>query len=123
MAKATIQSKSGAVITVEGTEKEVSNIIALYESSAGEAKRNNADRASTVTSGAENKRESASGLILELKRDGFFDKPKSLGDISAALEERGFLYPVTTLSGVVLRLLKDGQLRRKKIEKRWMYGK
>ncbi|PYU30497.1 MAG: hypothetical protein DMG31_13670 [Acidobacteria bacterium] len=123
MAKATIQSRSGAVITVEGTEKEVSKIIALYDSSAGEAKRNSADRASTAAPGAESKRESASGLILELKRDGFFDKPKSLGDISAALEERGFLYPVTTLSGVVLRLLKDSQLRRKKIEKRWMYGK
>jgi len=122
MAKATIQSKSGAVITVEGTDKEVSRIIALYDSSAGQTRRKSTEDASAAP-GGETKRESASGLILELKREGFFDKPKSLGDVGAALEERGFLYPVTTLSGVVMRLLKDGQLRRKKIEKRWMYGK
>ena len=123
MAKATIQSKSGTVITVEGTDKEVSRIIALYESPAVETKRKSGDDAGVAAQGGEAKRESASGLILELKREGFFDKPKSLGDVGTALEERGFLYPVTTLSGVVLRLLKDGRLRRKKIDKRWMYGK
>lgn len=123
MAKATIQSKSGAVITVEGTEKEVSRIIALYDSSAGETRRQGSSDAPESGAGGEGKRESASGLILDLKREGFFDKPKSLGDIGAALEEKGFLYPVTTLSGVVLRLLKHSHLRRKKIEGRWVYGK
>jgi hypothetical protein len=122
MAKATIQSKSGAIITVEGTEKEVSKIIALYDSASAETSpvRVNESRESAAV---DSKRESASDLILDLKRDGYFDKPKSLGDISSALEERGFLYPITTLSGVVLRLLKQGQLRRKKIDRRWAYGR
>jgi len=32
MAKGTIKSKSGTVITVEGTEREVSKIVAIVES-------------------------------------------------------------------------------------------
>ena len=69
------------------------------------------------------KKESASDLIVGLKEEGFFEKPKTLGDISGELEERGFLYPVTSLSGIVLGLLKKRQLRRKKVEGKWVYGK
>jgi hypothetical protein len=72
---------------------------------------------------AEKKRDSASELIIQLREDGFFEKPKSLGEIAEALEESGFLYPVTTLSGVVLGLLKRRELRRKKQAGKWVYGK
>jgi hypothetical protein len=58
-----------------------------------------------------------------LKEDGFFEKPKSLADISKALEEQGYLYPVTSLSGVVLGLVQKKVLRRKKVDKKWGYGK
>lgn len=123
MPKATIRTKSGAVITVEGTESEVSNIVSTFE------------RATTATRAKEvvdkqrgqrkeaKKRRSASDLIIDLKEEGFFDKAKVLGDISKALEEKGFLYPVTTLSGVVLGLVQKRELRRKKAEGRWVYGK
>jgi hypothetical protein len=123
VAKATIKSKTGAVITVEGDESEVSAILATYErtSVVDQAKRAIA-RTKTAKS-SEKKRDGAGDLIVELREGGFFDKPKALGDIAHALEERGYLYPVTSLSGVVLGLVKKRELRRKKHEANWVYGK
>ncbi|MGH9957928.1 MAG: hypothetical protein ACREBC_12495 [Pyrinomonadaceae bacterium] len=123
MAKATIKSQTGATITVMGTPDEVSSIISAYErtSIVGHAKE--AIARAKATRKTEKTKESASGLIVGLKEEGFFEKPKTLGDIGAALEERGFLYPVTSLSGVVLGLLKKRQLRRKKLKGKWVYGK
>jgi hypothetical protein len=123
MPKATIKTATGATITIEGTQEEVSKIISNYENSSvvGNAKKSVA----RIKSGkrAEKKRESAGDLIIALKEDGFFEKPKTLGEIASALEERGYLYPVTSLSGVVLGLLKRQELRRKKMEGKWKYGK
>jgi hypothetical protein len=123
MAKATIKSKSGAVITVEGSDTEVSSILAAFErtSVVGQAKeaiaRTRAGRKS------ERKREGAAEIIMSLRDAGFLDKAKGLGEIVAALEEKGHLYPTTTISGVVLGLVKKRELRRKKHEGRWVYGK
>jgi septation ring formation regulator EzrA len=123
VAKATIKSSTGAVITVEGTEAEVSNILSAFEKTAaiGQAKE-------TVkklqTSKQEAKRKLAtSDLVIHLKENGFFEKAKSLGDITSALEEQGHLVPVTSLSGVVLGLVQKRVLRRKKMDGKWMYGK
>ena len=104
MAKATIKSKSGAVITVQGTHEEIASIIGIFEKE-------------------EKKRAAASDLVINLKEDGFFDKPKGLTDIAHSLEEKGYLYPVTTLSGVMLGLVQKKLLGRKKLEGRWVYGK
>jgi hypothetical protein len=123
MAKATIKSQSGAIITVEGTPEEVSSVISAYEKTSvvGHAKEAIARVKAAKKTGK--KKEGASDLIIGLKEEGFFEKPKTLADIGGALEERGFLYPVTSLSGVVLGLLKKRQLRRKKLEGKWVYGK
>lgn len=123
MTKATIKSKTGATITVEGTSEEVSSIISSYEKTSVVGHAKEAIARAKATKKTEKKKESASDLIIGLKEDGFFEKPKSLSEISAALEERGFLYPVTSLSGIVLGLLKKRQLRRKKLEGKWVYGK
>jgi len=123
MAKATIKSKSGAVITVEGTETEVSNILATFERTTvvGHAKEAIA-RAKTVKK-EEKKRAGAADLVVELKEAGFFNKPKALAEIAKALEEKGYIYPVTTLSGVVLGLVQKRLLGRKKLDGKWVYGK
>jgi hypothetical protein len=123
MAKATIKSQSGAVITIEGSKDEVSSIIARYEqvNVVGHAKQAIA-RAKSANKVAK-KRDSASDLIVGLKENGFFEKPKSLGDIATKLEEQGYLYAVTSLSGIVLGLVKKGHLRRKRLEGKWVYGK
>jgi len=123
MVKAVIKSKTGAVITIEGSKDEVSDILSTFERTVavGQAKRVVAKVRATEKE--QKKRQSASDLIIELKEDGFFEKPKGLGDISKALEEKGYLYPVTTLSGVVLGLVQKKYLRRKKLEGKWVYGK
>jgi hypothetical protein len=69
------------------------------------------------------KRMAASDLLVELKEEGFFDKPKSLTEIAKALEEKGYIYPVTTLSGVMLWLVQKRLFGRKRLEGRWVYGK
>jgi hypothetical protein len=123
MAKATIKSSSGAVITVEGTHEEVARIISNYEKTSivGQAKEAIA-RTKSIRN-KEKKRAGAGDLLIELRESGFFDKPKTLAEMSDALEEKGFLYPTTSLSGVVLGLVKHRELRRKKLDGRWVYGK
>jgi hypothetical protein len=123
VAKATIRSKSGAIITVEGNESEVSSILAAYERTSVVGQAKEAIARSRTTKKDEKKREGASDLIVGLREAGFFEKPKALSEIADALEEKGYLYPVTTLSGVMLGLVKKRDLHRKKHEGRWVYGK
>jgi hypothetical protein len=102
---------------------EISNILSTFErtSTVGQAKetaiKNQARKKETK------KRLAASDLVINLKEDGFFEKPKSLSDLSKALEEQGYLYPITSLSGIVLGLVQRRVLRRKKAEGKWVYGK
>src|SRR4051812_6855122 len=114
MAKATIRSNTGALIVIEGSESEVSNILATFEKTAAVGNRKQAASKERAAKTGSKKRASASDLVLELKENGFFDKPKGLGEVARALEEQGYLYPVTSLSGVLLGLLQKRLLRRKK---------
>ena len=123
MAKATIKSKSGATITVEGTPQEVSDVISTFEKTTVVGHAKGAIARAKAEKKTAKKRESASDIIIALREEGFFDKPKTLGAIGDALEERGFLYPLTSLSGIVLGLVKNRELRRKKHERKWVYGK
>ena len=123
MAKATIKSKTGAVITVEGSESEVSNILSVFERTSVVGHAKEAATKDHARKKETKKRLAASDLVINLKEDGYFEKPKSLSDISKALEEQGYLYPVTSLSGIVLGLVQKRILRRKKAEGKWVYGK
>ena len=123
MAKATIKSKTGALITIEGSDNEVSHILTMFERTEVVTHAKRALNKKQTRAKEEKKRLSASDLVVQLKEDGFFAKPKGLGEISKALEESGFLYPVTTLSGVVLGLVQKRILRRKKLDGKWVYGK
>jgi len=121
--RATIKSKSGAVITIEGSEREIANIVSAFEQAERAGKVRQRVSKMKMERKENKKRQSASELLIGLKEEGFFEKPKALGDITQALEEKGYLYPVTSLSGVVLSLVKNHHLRRKKVEGRWVYGK
>jgi hypothetical protein len=123
MAKATIKSSTGAVITVEGSEEEVSKILSAYEKTSVVGQAKQAIARTKAARRVDKKREGAGDLVVKLREEGFFDKPKGLGEISEALEAEGFLYPTTSLSGVVLGLVKKRELRRKKLDGRWVYGK
>jgi hypothetical protein len=123
MAKATIKSKTGAVITVEGSDKEVSAILATFEHGAPVAHIKRAANRAHESEKAPKRRLGASELVSDLKNEGFFDKPRGIGEVAHALQEQGYLYPVTSLSGVLLALVQKRLLRRKKHEGKWVYGK
>lgn len=123
MAKATIKSKTGAIITIEGTEKEVSNIIAKFERVITIIHAKGVTPKATVLKKEQKKRRAASDRIVELREEGFFDKPKNLTEIMHFLEEKGYIYPITTLSGVMIGLVQKKILGRKKVDGKWVYGK
>ena len=60
-------------------------------------------------------------MVQQLIESGLFKQPKDLGAVKAALEEMGHHYPVTTLSGAMLRQVRKRNLRRLKEDKRWVY--
>jgi hypothetical protein len=60
--------------------------------------------------------------LANLIDGGFFrKKPKDLSSVRTALEELGHHYPLTTLSGAMLRQVRRRNLRRLKQDKKWMY--
>ncbi len=69
---------------------------------------------SAVRSSKDIEAESTIGRILVLKDEGFFKAPKSIGKIKAELQAHGWHYPVTTLSGELMRLVQRRKLRRQK---------
>ena len=123
MAKATIKSKTGAVITIEGTDKEVSNMLTHFETTSVMGKVREVLKKKTDNNKDQRKRARASDLIIGLKEDGFFNKPKGLNEVGDALQEKGYLYPITTLSGVMIGLVQKRLVGRKKVNSKWVYGK
>jgi hypothetical protein len=117
MAKAQITTRDGTKVTIEGTPSEVAALLARLEGGA-------ATRPSRETNSRLRKTTAKAGpvsLVSELIDGGFFKKPKELSAIKLALEEQGHFYPVTTLSPLLLRLVRKRELRRIKDKKRWLY--
>jgi hypothetical protein len=116
MAKARLATKSGTVITIEGTQDEVAKLISYLD----DAPSRPAARASKR--GRVNAAKNGLGdLLAALIDDGFFKKPKEFGAVKTALEGRGHYYPRTSLSPALLRLVRTKTLRRLKEKKRWVY--
>ena len=88
MVKAVIHSKSGAVITVEGTEKDVSNVLATFEKNAAAGHTREIVAKNQSAKKDQKKRAAASDLVVGLKEDGFFDKPKGLSEIGKSLRKK-----------------------------------
>jgi hypothetical protein len=116
MAKATITNDKGLKIVVEGSPEEVQNIVEQMGGGAGRAKKRARSHAKPGKRLA-----TATDAILELNEEGFFDKPKALADVKEKLASQGMIYPITSLSPVVLRLVRRRQLGRVKEDGRWSY--
>jgi hypothetical protein len=115
MAKAQIRTPDGLTVKVEGTPKEIAEIVQdLKKAEKGGASR----RARVVGTG----RVQLVDLIGSLVDGAFFKTPKDLAAIKLALEESGHHYPVTTLSGAMLRQVRARKLRRIKKTNRWFYA-
>ena len=69
--------------------------------------------------------ESTAGRILVLKDEDFMKSPKTIGQIREELQAHGWHYPVTTLSGELIKLVQKRKLRRQKgkVDRRniWLY--
>jgi hypothetical protein len=115
MPKAEITSKDGTKIVVDGTPEEIARIIEdvrKKDERRVEKSQPREQRASSRT---------ATDYILELREQGYFNKPKSLGEIKDKLAEAGLIYPITSLSGVVLAQVRKKNLGRIKKEGVWGY--
>ena len=131
MAKALITTNAGTKISIEGSSSEIKEIIPVIKRLEGGADRISDE--SAVDYGVfKNKRKrinsiqksnTATDVILALREQDYFDKPKNLLEIKNALEEQGMIYPVTTLSPILLRLVRKRLIGRVKSDKRWCYVK
>lgn len=121
MAKANIITKDGIKISVEGTPKEVADLVAQLK---GDKQYPSHDKERIKGSRQETPdktRPTPINLIADLIDGGFFKKPRELSAIKNTLAEQGYHYPVTSLSPTALRLVRKHQLRRLKDKKRWLY--
>ena len=114
MAKAQIVTERGTKVTIEGSAEEVAVLIDRFDK--GGSTTPTPPKASRSTS-----REGPQDRILALVAAGFFSRPQGLGVIRSALEEQGHFYPATTLSPVLLRLVRNRSLRRIKENNVWSY--
>ncbi len=117
MAKAHITIPDGTKVTIEGSPDEVAALVAKF----GGATSSRSKRERTLKRRTTSAKAGLVSLIAELIDGGFFKKPKALSVIKLALEEQGHFYPATTLSPVLLRLVRKRTLRRIKDKKRWQY--
>src|SRR5581483_4103203 len=106
MATASITMPGGATIVIEGTQAEVADLVAKFQGTEGQVKsalRPPRAGASTRTGPFE--------LIVGLIEKDFFKTPRDLGAVRSVLEEQGHFYPTTTLSPLMLRLVRRKYLR------------
>lgn len=118
MVKAEIKKKDGTRIVIDGSEEEVKRLLDLIHE----------DRPVETQKTKENKetkkgKMSIGDMILELGEEGFFKNPKSLVEIKNALSEKGGIYEVTTLSTLMIRLVRKRSLVRVKKDNKWVYVK
>lgn len=126
MAKANIITKNGTTIAIEGTAEEVSLLIERFNGGDGSfEKHGKKESKSPAAKSAAVKSRSKAGpksRIVELIEEGFFKKPKSLGDIKTELEVRAHFYAMNELSTPILRAVKARELRRIKDAGAWKYA-
>ncbi len=116
MAKAQISFPDGTTVKLEGTPDEISAVV-----DRGRRTQETGRRSTMVKVKTRSQPVQLVDMIVNLIDGGFFKKPKDLAAVKAALEEMGHHYPVTTLSGAMLRQVRKRNLRRLKQDKRWVY--
>src|SRR5262245_1867694 len=117
MANAQITLPGGIAITVEGSVDEIVAVVErLKEGGAATEPSRTRGLKRTLREGA-----NIGDLVMSLLRDGFFKPPKELGEVRTALAQMGHHYPRTTLSPLLLRLVRKRDLRRLQQGGRWVY--
>ncbi len=123
MPKATITTKTGTKIIIDGTPSEVKEMISHMAYIEGSPRKGAKWESARKSKQSKQKSNTATDIILSLSESGYFNKKRSLLDIKVALEEQGMIYPVTTLSSVLIALVRRRLLGRVKDNKKWCYVK
>ncbi len=129
MAKANLTLPDGTKVAIEGSAGEVAALLGrLSDDSQGavpakeRARRISANgKKRTRDKAAKSKPSGPTDYIREIIHDGYFKAKREIGAVRDKLEERGHIYPVTSLSGPLLRLVKNKELRRIKEGGVWKY--
>lgn len=116
MLKATIKLDDGTKITIEGSPEDIARTKKLLISSKSSHKKRKRRSKLRKSMGPH-------GLILELKSEGFFDKPKSITEVRDKLQEKAYYYPLSSLSPALIRLVKLREIGRLKREGKWWWVK
>ena len=118
LVRATVRTAAGTTVVVEGTPTEVEETVKRLESHAASGvppkrRRPSPERAA--------RGRSIKDYVLELKEAGRFKNQQGLADVQKALKVEGHIIPLTTLSGVMLGLVKAKHLRRIWADGAWQY--
>ena len=116
MVKAIIKLKDGTKVSLDGSPEEVAKTKKLMTTNEGKKLFREENEIRHIKKGP-------LSLILELKRESFFDKPRIIGDVKQKLIEKAYYYPLSSISPALIRLVKKGELGRIKKEKEWVYVK
>lgn len=114
MPKAQVTLPDGTIIKLDGTAEEISSMLEKI-------KKKRPQGAKTLDEEKTEGPKQLIDLIESLISDNYFRTPRDLGSIKSVLAEMGHHYPVTTLSGAMLRQVRKRNLRRLKKDNRWYY--
>ncbi|MDJ0269838.1 MAG: hypothetical protein NXY59_04695 [Aigarchaeota archaeon] len=60
-------------------------------------------------------------IVEELLGEGWFSKPRSLGEVASELARRGFSYDRTAIAHVLLDMVREGLMRREGEARSYLY--
>lgn len=122
MTRANLTLPDGTKVTIEGTAAEVAEL--LHRVVEPSAVTSTARLRSAIRPGARKGRTSSKGPIdhvRELVAVDYFSTKRGLGDIQRRLEEAAHIYPQTSLSPALFRMVRAKELRRIKEGGAWKY--
>jgi hypothetical protein len=125
--RADLVMPNGTTVSIEGTPDEVAALVdRLTAAPASPPERTVAAQKRGRTGQRPDKPAARSTvgpreLIRELRDSDFFRTMRGLGDVQKALEEAAHIYPITTLSPVLFRMVRSKELRRLKENGTWKY--
>ncbi len=122
MAKADLILPDGTKVAIDGSPDEITKILSALSPGPAASGSKRTSRVVRPTPGhAPRSAKGPTGYITQLRDEGFFKAKRSLGDIQKKLEEQGHIYAITSLSPILVRLVRGRALRRVKDGNRWAY--
>jgi hypothetical protein len=127
MAKANLILPNGTKVVIEGTADEVAALLGRVSSDERQKSTSRASRPRRRSGGGSSPKPTTPArlgpteYIRELIDEGYFKTKREIGAVRDKLEERAHIYPVTSISGPLYRLVKKKELRRLKEDGVWRY--